>query len=64
MYINEVACWRQSLLRSSKYLPYGKGLTNPSLREDLDTFFVQLAEGSEKLIFSVPHRVTKPYIIS
>ena len=33
-----------------KYLPYGKDLTDPSLREDLDNFF-QLAECGEKLAF-------------
>ena len=34
-----------------KYLPYGKDLTDPSLREDLDKFFFQLAECGEKLAF-------------
>ena len=34
-----------------KYLPYGKDLTDPSLREDLDKFFFQLAECGEKLVF-------------
>ena len=51
-------------IHKHKYLRYGKGLTNPSLGEDLDKFFFQLAECGENWPFSVSHGVTKPYIIS
>ena len=34
-----------------KYLLYGKDLTDPSLRKDLDKFFFQLAKCGEKLAF-------------
>ena len=42
---------KSSSTHKHKYLPYGKDLTDPSLREDLDKFLFQLAECGEKTTF-------------